>query len=149
MDEERIVKLYTKADNLLSNATDELFKPQEDVVNYSACISARSALYHFLGCLYLYHTDEEIDNSLEKGKLSIDELLDFAEQFDSEIGEINFDLMRCSCENVEDILNNEEIYFCNNTEIVQGCTNLAKKVKKLVVANAFDGVAPRTETLKG
>lgn len=149
MDDERLTKLYAKADKLLSKATEELYKPQEDVVNYSACISSRSALYHFLGCMYLHFTDEEVDKSLEEGKMSIDELLNFARQYSNELGEINFDIMRCSCENVEDILNNEEIYFCNNTEIVQGCTNLAKKVKKLVINNAFDGVAPSTEPLEG
>lgn len=149
MNDERLTKLYAKADKLLSKATNELYKPQEDVVNYSACISSRSALYHFLGCLYLYNADEEVDKSLEEGKKSIDELLDFAREYSPEIGEINFDLMRCSCEDVENILNNEEIYFCNNTEIVQGCTNLAKKVKNLVVKDAFEGVAPSIESLEG
>lgn len=149
MDDERLTKLYAKADKLLNKATQELYKPQEDVVNYSACISSRSALYHFLGCLYLHHSNEEVDKSLEKGKITIEELLQFAQEYSPEIGEINFELMRCSCEDVEDILNNEEIYFCNNTEIVQGCTNLAKKVKKLVVNNAFNGVAPSTEPLEG
>ena len=149
MDDERLNKLYAKADQLLSKATEELYKPQEDVVNYSACISSRSALYHFLGCMYLIYSKEEVDTSLEQGKKSIDELLAFAGKHSSEIGEIDFELMRCSCEDVEDILNNEEIYFCNNTEIVRGCTNLAKKVKEVVVKNAFDGIAPNTEAMKG
>lgn len=142
MSDERLENLYTKADQLLSQATEELYKPEEDVVTYSACISARSSLYHFLGALYVFNSDEEIDTSLEKGKLTIDELIEHAEQFNNEIGEIDFSPMRCSCKDVKEIVNNEEIYFCNSINIVKECTNLAKKVKDVVLNNAFDGVAP-------
>ncbi len=145
MSEERVEKLYTKADSLLSQATEELYKPEEDVVTYSACISARSSLYHFLGSFYVHKSNEEVDKSLEQGKMTIDELLEFAEEHISDISDMDFSPMRCTCNDVKEIVNNEEIYFCNSVDIVKECTNLAQKVKDILIDEAFGGKAPKTE----
>lgn len=142
MSDERVEKLYTKADKLLSKATEEIYKPKEDVVTYSACISARSALYHFLGCFYVYKSEKEVDKSLEEGKKTIDELIEYAEQHISEIGDIDFSPMRCTCKDVKEIVNDDEIYFCNSVGIVKECTDLAKKVKDVLIRDAFGGQAP-------
>lgn len=147
MNNERIEKLYTKADELLSKATEELNKPEEDVVNYSACISARSALYHFLGTYYVYKSQEEVDKSLEQGKMTVDELIEYAEQHISEISEIDFSPMRCTCKDVKEIVNNDEIYFCNNIDTIKGCTKIAQKVKDIIVSDAFDGKAPNGKSV--
>lgn len=149
MSDERLRKMYVKADELLSKATDELYKPEEDVVTYSACLSARSALYHFLGCMYLLDSDEEVDESLEEGKISIDELLSCAQKSHSEIGEIDFDPMRCTHKDVKDVINGDEIYFCNNVDTVQRCTDLAIQVKDLLINDAFNGVLPGIQPSKG
>ncbi|SMO64502.1 hypothetical protein [Fodinibius sediminis] len=149
MDDERVEILYAKADNLLSKATEELHKPEEDVVTYSACISARSSLYHFLGCLYVHKSNEEIDKTLEQGKKTIDELIEYATQHVSGVGEIDFSPMRCTCKDVKEIVNDEEIYFCNNINIVKECTHLAQKVKDIIVSDAFGGQAPGDKSVAG
>lgn len=142
MDDERVEKLYAKAEKLLSQATKELYKPKEDVVTYSACISARSALYHFLGTFYVYKSTEEVDKSLEEGKMTIDELIKYADQHISNIGDINFSCMQCTCQDVKKIVNDDEIYFCNSVGTVKECTDLAKKVKDVLIQDAFGGQAP-------
>lgn len=144
MNEERAKTFYEKADMLLSQAGDELTKPAEDVVTYSACISSRSALYFFLACYYVSKAEEEVDENLEKGKIPIDDLVDFAEEVNDEISEIDFSPMHCSCKDVRQIVINEEIYFCNNVEVVKTCANLAEKVKAIVVDDIYEGVAPES-----
>ncbi len=150
MNKDRLLKLFSKAESDLSKARGELYKPEEDVVNYSACISARSALYHFLGCLYVLDLEtgeEEEDNSLEKGKKTIDDLALRAGRRHPGLRQIDFSPMRCSCKEVKDVINNDEIYFCNNTEVVKYCTGLAEQLRELVIDDAFGGEEPKLKSL--
>lgn len=148
MSDERLTDLYSKAESDLANARGELYKPEEDVVKYSACISARSALYHYLGCLYVLNEDDVDYQTLVKGSKSIEELIESVSEYNTGVGKIDFNPMRCKCNDIEDVLNNEEIYFCNNTEIVRSCTELAEQVRELVISDVFDGTQPEIESSK-
>lgn len=143
MSEERINKLYLKGESLLSRAHNELYKPKGDVVKYSACISARSALYYFLSCLYLYHDGKDEKGEIEDGSKTIEELIDYVGDYHEGISDIDFSQMRCKYKDIEDVVSNDEIYFCNNTEIINTCTELADQTRELVINNAFGGNAPK------
>lgn len=135
-------RMYQKANADLAKAQDELFKPKEDVVNYSCCISARSALYHFLGCLCVLEQDHGDIDSLEKGTAPMDQLIERAGKRYSEVAKMDFSGVQCSHKDIKNVLNNDEIYFCNNTDIVNNCTTLANQLKQIVNEQAANFVQP-------
>jgi hypothetical protein len=141
----RLFELYKQADYDLNKAHDELYKPEEDVVNYSACIFSRSAMYHFLSCLYVLNNDEQ-DDTIKKGTKTLDDLIAFAKTQEDELKDLDFSSMRCKGEGIKEIKKGHEIYFCNNTSQIQSCTKITEKIKDLVIQKAFDGKQPNVES---
>lgn len=134
--------MYRKADTELARAHDELYKPEEDVVLYSSCISARSALYHYLGCLSMLAPEKSDINSIEKGTKPMDQLIKEAGKKYPEVAKMDFSVMQCTNKDIKNILNNDETHFCNNTDIVNNCTNLAHQLKEIVTKQASGVVQP-------
>lgn len=124
----------------MEKARAELYKPKEDVVAYHACTYSRSALYHYLSCLYVPHVQEE--DKVEKGEVTLDELVSLVGAKHDEVKEMDFSSVRCIRKDVKDVLNDDEIYFCNNVDQINTCTDLAKKIRKLVINTTFEGVEP-------
>jgi hypothetical protein len=144
MSDEKLLRLYKQADADFHKARNELYKPLDDVVTYSACTFSRSALYHFLSCLYVHGTNDT-DPMIEKGRKTIDELIKYGKDHYPEIKEMDFNPVRCKNKNVKDVLNDDEIYFCNDPEQVMICTSLAEQIKELISDRVFDGNPPKTE----
>jgi len=142
MEKEIINGMYQKAIADLSKAQDELYKPKEDVVHYSCCISARSALYHFLGCLCMLNEDRVDIDSIEQGTTTMDQLIKKAGKTYSEVAKMDFSGVHCKRKDVKNVLNNDEIYFCNNTGVVSNCTNLAHQLKQIVDKRTSKFVQP-------
>lgn len=115
------------AEKDLKRAKGELYQPIEDVVNYCVCVSARSALYRYLNTLFLYLTkNEQIENQED---LTLEELIQLCSNKLESIKKLNFDNINCKH---LDVRNTEEIYYCNDVDIVSSCTNLAEKVRELL-----------------
>jgi hypothetical protein len=140
----RLFELYKQADYDHKKAKEELYRPEEDVVNYSACIFSRSAMYHFLSCLYVLNNNEE-DNSIDKGTKTLDELIAYAKTQEDELKDVDFSSMRCKGEGIKEIKKGHEIYFCNNTAQIQSCSSITEKIKDVVIDKAFDGKQPQFE----
>lgn len=133
MKKEIITKMYQRADAELTRAQDELYRPQEDVVVYASCVSARSALYHYLGCLSMLARKKADIDSIEKGTKSMDQLIKEAGKKYPEVKKMDFSAVHCKRKDIKNVVNNEEVNFCNNTDMVNKCTNLAYQLKDIVV----------------
>ncbi len=153
MSDEKLRQLYIQAESSLNRARNELYKPLDDVVNYSACTFSRSALYQFLSCLYILHSGDATDEvtsdkpdymrrSVEDGTKTMDELIAYVGKHVPEVKKLDFEPVRCTHNNIKDVLNDDEIYFCNDTIQIYTCTDLAEKIKGLVLEKAFGGIQP-------
>lgn len=142
MKKDIIKRMYRKADADLARARDELYKPEEDVVYYSSCVSARSAMYHFLGCLSMLSRKKVDIESIENGTKPMDQLIKEAGKKYPEVAKMDFNAVECKCKDIENILSDEETHFCNETDIVTHCTNLADQLKEIVVKQSDQFVQP-------
>ena len=129
MDDSNLDQIYEQADAELEKAQNELQRPSRDVVNYSGCVSARRALYYYLSCLSILYKREH--NGAELGESpTLEELITYSKKYDDQLKEVNFSDVYCKNCNV---LNDEKVYFCNDVNTVNHCTNLARKVKEIVL----------------
>lgn len=135
MNKENLNQLFRQADTELNIARNELYKPSRDVVTYSVCISARSALYRFMQCLYQLYAEE--NNKPVEESLSLFELLEFSRQYDENLNTLDFSRMNCINRDVRQE-KEEHVYFCDDTCMVQECTDAAVAVRELVIAKAGD-----------
>jgi hypothetical protein len=136
MKKEIINRVYQKADADLARAQEELYKPEEDVVLYSSCVSARSALYRYLGCLSILARKKPDIDSIENGAKTMDQLIKEAGKKYPEVKKMDFSAVYCKRKNIKNVLDNEETHFCNNTDMVNKCTNLAYQLKEIVAKRA-------------
>ncbi len=134
MSNEMIKELFKQADSELYNARNELYKPAEDVVNYSVCVFARSALYRFVQCLYLIYTDKNGDTAEQE--LTMEQMMDYINRYDSSAMEIDFSNVHCKSK--ADVTETKEnLYFCNSVDHVKYCTDTADRVRDLVIEKAW------------
>jgi len=134
MSNNKIKELFKQADSELYSARNELYKPAEDVVNYSVCVFARSALYRFIHCLYLLYTEESGDTP-EEG-LTMEQMMEYINQFDSNAEEIDFSNVHCKSK--PDVTETrDDLFFCNSVNHVKYCTDTADKVRELVIEKAW------------
>ncbi|TVQ09347.1 MAG: hypothetical protein EA364_14165 [Balneolaceae bacterium] len=133
MNKENLNQLFRQADTELSTAQNQLYKPSHDVVTYSVCVNARSALYRFLQCMYLLYADDKskpVDDSV-----TLIELLEFSRQYDDGLKRIDFSKMNCLNRDVRQE-KGDEFYFCDDTCTVRECADAAASVRKLVIEKA-------------
>lgn len=137
MNENKIKQLFKQADDELSNARQELYQPAEDVVTYSVCVFARSALYHYMSCLFiLYALDNE---ETVEGNRTLGQLIEYCNQYDEELQRLNLNTIQCK---EKDVLSTDKLFFCNDVFKVNHCTNMACKVRELVVSKARSSLPP-------
>lgn len=128
MNTETIKTQFKQAEDDLKRAKGELYQPMEDVVNYCVCVSARSALYRYLNTLYLYLSKDGPEDL--RDDLTLDELIKQCSKKSESVGKLNFDNINCKH---LDVRKSEEIYYCNDVEIVNHCTELAEQVRELLL----------------
>jgi len=138
MSNNKIKELFKQADSELYNARNELYKPADDVVNYSVCVFARSALYRFIYCLYLLYTEENGDTP-EEG-LTMEQMMEYVNQFNPKAVEIDFSNVHCKSK-VEVTETRDDLFFCNSVNHVKYCTDTADKVRELVIEKAWGSLA--------
>ncbi len=120
--------LFKQADEDLERANQELYRPSEDVVSYSACQYSRLALYRFLNALAIIQSKDK--NIILEPDLTLDQLITFCSQHSKEIDNIDFSSLRCTCEPViED--GDSEVIYCTSVQKVDYCAKLAAKVKDI------------------
>ncbi len=125
MKTEAIKTQFKQAEEDLKRAKGELYQPMEDVVSYCVCVSARSALYRYLFTLYLYLSEGEPE--VPRDDLTLEELIKLCSKKSDSVGKLNFDNINCKH---LDVRKSDEIYYCNDVEIVNHCTELAEQVRE-------------------
>ncbi len=134
MSEQKIKEMFKQADTELYSARNELYKPAEDVVKYSVCVFARSALYRFMNCLYLIHSEE--NNDTVKDSQTLEQMIDYCSGYNSQLNEIDFSNVHCKTRT--DLAENvDEVYYCNNVNHVKYCAETAERVRELVIEKAW------------
>lgn len=128
MEDKKLNQLFKQADLELNRAREELYHPSGDVVNYSVCVFARSSLHRFLTCLYEVHArkNSEPVETLQ----TLDQLISAVKRYTHKLDEVDLSGLGCSNRNV---LNQDDVYYCNNVDKVKYCADIAERVKELVV----------------
>ncbi|MFU8859589.1 MAG: hypothetical protein ACNA8K_04120 [Cyclonatronaceae bacterium] len=135
MKNEQLKQLFRQADTELSNAQRDLYQPSHDVITYSVCVNARSALYRFMQCLYLLCNDtgQKIDDE----SYTLLELIDACRNCEEKLDTIDFSSMNCINRDVRQE-QGDDFYFCDDTCMVQECTDYAAMVRELVLKRGRD-----------
>ena len=129
MEKGNLDQLCDQAEAALEKAEQELYRPSRDVVNYSVCVSARSALYLYLK--YLANLYKQQFDGLEINEsTTLEELIAYCRQYNDQLKEVDFSEINCKKCNV---LSEDKVYFCNDVNTVKHCTDLTKTVKKVVL----------------
>ena len=123
-------ELYQKAEDELKRAQGELYRPAEDVVSYSACLFSRKALTNYLQALSLLYAEK---NSVEMGEMpTIEDWISFSRQYSDDLKDVDFSSLNCKCNEIlED--ESEQIVFCTSVDKVHHCSELAEKVREILV----------------
>ncbi len=130
MNQSKPEQLFKEADQFLESANNELQRPSQDVVTYSACQSTRLALYKFLNALAVIQSSDK--NVILEPDLTLDQLITFCSQNSKEIRDIDFSSLQCSCVPViNDEDQEEQMVYCTSVKKVQYCAKLAKEVKEI------------------
>lgn len=130
-------ELYLKAEDELKRAQGELYRPAEDVVSYSACLFSRKALTDYLQALSMLYADK---NNADLGEpLTIEDWIRFSQKYNDELKDVDFSSLNCKCNEIlED--ESERIVFCTSVDKVHHCTELAEKVREILIKE-FPAVA--------
>lgn len=138
MKNEQLKQLFRQAETELNIAQRELYQPSHDVVTYSVCVNARSALYRFLQCLYLLYNN--VDEKIDDESYTLLELVEACRKYDKRLEKIDFSRMNCINRDVRQE-HEDAFYFCDDTCMVQECTDYAVTVRELVMEKGSDILA--------
>jgi len=123
-------ELYQKAEDELKRAQGELYRPAEDVVSYSACLFSRKALTNYLQALSLLYAEK--NNAGIDGMSTIEDWIGFSRQYSGDLKDVDFSSLNCKCNEIlED--ESEQIVFCTSVDKVHHCSELAEKVRDILV----------------
>lgn len=120
-------EILNQAEVDFDRSQQEMYRPSTDVVLYSACFFARRALHHYL--FYYYKKFDGPEAGKSPHELTIQEMAEFCAKHDKRIGSIDFDSMHCSR---SDVLEDEEVFFCNDVDKVSSCKSLAEQMREIV-----------------
>ncbi len=122
-------ELFKKAEEDFNRASQELYRPAEDVVSYSACVFSRRSLYRYLYGLAMLYAEE--NNVMLEPSLTIEQLITFCSKYNKNLNEIDFSSLYCKC---NDMLKDgeEEIIHCTSVDKVAYCADLAENVREIV-----------------
>lgn len=137
MENQKIKELFLQAENDLEKSAQELNRPSSDVVEYAACVFGRTAIHRFMECLYLYYTEKNGNLHLENPTIS--EMLDYCQTYNPKLADVNFFALHCMS---RDVLNTEEVFFCNDVNQVKSCSDIARDVRTIFVNDVWGGKVP-------
>lgn len=123
-------ELFAEAEEDLRHARKELYRPMEDVVNFSACVFTRRALHKYLLGLSLINAEENEDQM--QGEKSLEKLIDYNSKYDEGLKDIDFSMLGCKCHEVSEE-GEEDLIYCTSVDKVNYCSNLSESVRKILV----------------
>lgn len=129
MKKANIEDLFQEAEKDFHNAKDELYRPLEDVVTYSACVTSRRALYKYLLGLSKIYTKEN-NESFDENE-TIEELVKYNSKYSDKLKGIDFSALNCKCEDMS--AEDEEEVYCNSVKKVNYCFKLSENVRKILI----------------
>lgn len=121
-------QILDQAEADFERSQEELYRPSTDVVVYSACFFARRALHQ-----YLYYFFKKFEGPIEGRSphdITIQEMAEYCAKYREDIGKIDFESMHCS---KSDVLEEEEVFFCNDVDKVSSCKNLAEQMRHIIM----------------
>ncbi len=130
MSETKTKELFEQAESELKHAEDEINRPMEDVVSYSACVFSRRALYKYLNLLAIAYSNENNDTVSENQ--TIEELVTYCGQYNDKLKDVDFSSLHCRCDDMFQE-GEEELVHCTSVDQVNYCTNLAEEVREILV----------------
>ena len=110
---------FEKADDQLRKANEELYKPQEDVVNFLVCKNTLFAIENYLKG-YLSNRGFETNN-----EESLDLLLERCKLLDKKFNRINLSIIDCSSDH-------QNHTFCEDPNKVNACFQQADELDNLL-----------------
>ncbi len=125
--QDEMQEILKQAEVDYDRSQQELYRPSTDVVLYSACFFARRALHHYLFYCYKKYDGPEADKSPHD--LTIHEMAQYCAKHDQRVGKIDFESMHCSR---SDVLEEDEVFFCNHVDKVSSCQSLAEQMREVV-----------------
>lgn len=130
MKKSNLQALFADAEEDLRHAKKELYRPMEDVVNFSACVFTRQALYKYLLGLSLVYAEEnndpiQEDNTLEK-------LIKYNGKYNESLRDIDFSMLSCKCHEMTEE-GEEDLVYCTNVNKVNYCSGLSESVRKILI----------------
>lgn len=125
--QDEMQEILKQAEVDYNRSQQELYRPSTDVVLYSACFFARRALHHYLFYYYKKFDGPKADKNPHE--LTIEEMAEYCTKHDERIGKIDFASMHCS---KTDVLEEEEVFFCNDVDKVNSCRGLAEQMREVV-----------------
>ncbi len=127
-------QILDQAEVDFDRSQQELYRPSTDVVLYSACFFARRALHHYLFYYYKKYEGPGADRSPHD--LTIQEMAEYCGKHNKQIAKIDFENMHCSR---SDVLEDEEVFFCNDVDKVNSCKGLAEQMRNVVFKSGKPG----------
>ncbi len=127
--QEELKEILRQAEVDFDRSEQEMYRPSTDVVLYSGCFFARRALHHYLYYCYKKFGGPDADKSPHD--LTIQEMASFCAKHENRIGKIDFDSMHCSR---SDVLEEDEVFFCNDVDKVNSCKSLAEQMRQIVLS---------------
>lgn len=124
-----IKELFQQAEEDFHRAKNELFRPLEDVVTYSACVSSRRALYKYLLGLSLIHAKE--NNESFDDHETIEKLIKYNSKYNDQLKKVDFSALYCQCEEMSE--EDDEQVYCASVSKVNYCSNLSESVRKILI----------------
>ncbi len=125
--QEELQEILKQAEVDYDRSQQEMYRPSADVVLYSACFFARRALHHYL--FYYYKKFDGPGADKPPHELTIEEMAAYCGKHDKRIAKIDFEYMHCSR---SDVLEDEEVFFCNDVDKVNSCKGLAEQMREIV-----------------
>ncbi len=128
MSKKNATQLFEEAKEDLKRAMQELYRPSQDVVSFSACTFSRRSLYKYLHGLAQLYAEEK--NIMLEPNLTIDQLITFCSQYNKKLKQVDFSNLYCKC---NEVLKDpdEEIVHCTSVDMVTYCADLAEKVRDI------------------
>lgn len=111
---------FQKAKQQLSEANNELFKPEEDVVSFLVCKNSLNAIENYLKG-YLSKRGYDTTN-----KDSLDQLLERCRLLDKKFRQIDLNVIECSA-------NADHNRFCEDVKKVSSCFQTADELENFLI----------------
>ncbi|MEX2604393.1 MAG: hypothetical protein WD361_09310 [Gracilimonas sp.] len=123
---------FKQAEEDLQRSREELYRPIEDVVTFSACVFTRRALYNYLMVLSQIHAEE--NNDPVEDSNTIEKLVKYNSKYSKALNDIDFSLLNCKCDEISDEdAGEEDLVYCSSVDKVNYCSELSESVRKILV----------------